>query len=312
MKRFLIRILGACLIPLPLGVLAVFMYFAEVKTYYRDLVLPPDVTITASDDSIISLGVDPAYFPHFANRSAAGMGMAAGEVRLKDLAKRHPGQLKTVLLGLSTTKFCMPRDGRIGNSERGKAFLWILHPELRKTCPMREGENVYSLFFQAEIPKRLRKFTQSLFSRKKKFLSDAAGRFEPIDTCEFMENPAKVRDQLQEFLRLQCEVSGAQKSSVLRQSASFVRTAQSNGLEVVLVKMPVHKVLRKGYRPEVLSSYHAACDQLRRQFNLRMLDYTEWNDSEAFWQNINHLNAHGAALFTKELVRDFGQNSGNL
>lgn len=307
MKRFLCRIALTCLIPLPPILAAVMMYFVEKQTYYRDLDYPADVTITASDDSIISLGIDPAYFPGFANRSAAGMGIAAGEARLKDMVKLHPRQLKTVLFGLSTTKFCIPRTGHIGGSEREKAFLWILHPELRKACPMQEGENVYSLFFQAEIPKRFRKWVQSAFSRKKKFVSDAAGRFEPIDSCDFKESPTKLNDQLQDFLRMQCAVGDFATNPTVRQSESFIRTAFSNNIEVVLVKMPVHKMLREAYRPEVLASYQATCDYLQKKFALRMLDYTQWDDTDDLWQNINHLNAKGAARFTQTLSRDLAK-----
>lgn len=228
MKRFLVRIAFACLIPLPLVLAALVMYFVEVNAYYRDLALPPNATITASDDSIMSLGLDPEYFPNFANRSAAGMGVAVGEARLKDMLRRHPGQLKTVLFGLSTTKFCIPRDGHIGGSEREKAFLWILHPELREVCPMREGENVYTLFFQAEIPKRFRKWIQSAFSRKKKFISGAAGYFEPIYSCDFKENPSKLNDQLWDFLHMQCAVGDFATNPTVKQSESFIRTALSN------------------------------------------------------------------------------------
>lgn len=310
MKRFLIRIALTCLIPLPLIIAAVVMYFVEVNAYYRDLDFPANVTMTASDDSIMSLGLDPEYISNFANRSAAGMGMVVGEARLKDMIKMHPGQLKTVLFGLSTTKFCIPRDNHIGGSEREKAFLWILHPELRKTCLMREGENVYELFFQAEIPKRFRKWVQSCFSRKKKFVSDAAGRFEPIYSCDFKENPVKLNDQIQEFLGMQCVVEDFAANIAVRQSETFIRTAQSNNIEVILVKMPVHKVLREAYRPEVIASYHAACDYLQKEFGLKMLDYTSWNDTDDLWQNINHLNVNGAAHFSQDLARDLANGKG--
>jgi len=302
MKRFIIHIFLWCLIPLPLMLATIGMFFVERAAYYKAMELPQGVHIVSTSDSILSLALDPAFFPGYANHSTAGTTIPVWQAKFDDLVRLNPKQINCLLIDLSPIKLLKKTMVQASATEHGSAFFWALHPELARTVPL--TTSLPKAIFESEIPKRGRKYLQSLFRRKKPFIADMAGHYTPADECDIRNNPAKTRDTIQEIKAAISPVTDPATDERIRRYLSLISDAKAHGVRVVLLKIPVHPWLQAAYGPDLLSNYSAACNYIARKTDAPMFDYTGVPFPDELWQNQNHFNSRGAAFFTPLVAKD--------
>lgn len=317
MQRFLTRMFLFAAVPLSLGVAwTAYVVFMDYRSYTAALKLPEGTVIAVCGDSQTKDALDPALIPAFANFSTAATTCDQDILRLSDLLVTNPGKLKYMLLDVSPLKVGYmdetlrkppqpPKPVSELNAGRVHSLLHFYHI----TRNRRPLGSIGAIWRDVVCVRKYNEFRKSIL-RGKKWRSSMAGAFDPGKEKGFLD--ARYRERaMSDVLEKAERVNRRDPArldlpifSILSESAGLVRAA---GAEPVITTMPLSRHLRDAIAPGKLVDFSKSVREIALRLGVPYLDYLTLDLPDECWHDGNHLNRHGAAVFSPRFAADLAR-----
>lgn len=299
MSRFLYRsALFAGLALLLLGGWSLLVVGVEIATYRREIQMPPGSHTLVCGDSQPAHAFDPACWPGLFNFSLDGTLLDQSRMKMEDVLAANPGQVQTLILDVSPWKFYVnnPYSALVDeNAAAAQVLVNILHWRENRR-PMRGFAKMFRDTILAKKTSKLHRFVYG----KRPYKSNLCGGFVKTDKTHFSDGSGIVEYNIRRLAdKLAVAPKAGEGSAVFDEWRQTIESARRAGVrQIVLVTTPFHPRLLAAIDAGRLVDFRSKTRSFAREVGCRYVDFLEFAVPDLGWRDGNHLNRHGAALFT--------------
>ena len=305
MRRFLKRLLQFAAIPAVVAVVwTSFVVVMDRRSYVRALPLAEGETTVVCGDSQTKDALDPARIPGLRNFSTAATTFDQDAMRLRDVLAANPGRIRRVLLDVSPLKVGSDISRPVSelNAARVHALIHFYHFRENR----RPYGSVLALWRDVVFTRKFNEFRKSIL-RGKPWRSSVAGGFDPSTGVGFVSRKLRKlarADSDEKAARVNERPPATADLPLFAMLESQVAEVRAAGAEPVITTMPLSGPLREAIDPARRAAFTRNAQALARRLGVAYLDYLELDLPLECWHDANHLNRHGAEVFSERFARD--------
>jgi len=278
--------------------------FGEYRVYLSHVRIPEGVRYVVVGDSQSECALDPSVFPELSNQAVRGLSLEQMLYKVRDLVRVNGDREFTVILDVSPSRLAKtiePMESSDYSSRHAVLnFAHLLHARRSLDEPLlllrdRVLKNAFSDVFKAIFGHGRR--------RKKKNKDFVWGGFAPFDEAMFLSDHAAAETESVHYAEEVSTTCGGEDSFLRNEAllSEIIETVLKSGRNVVLTTSPWHSSLISRIPRDVPERFIEAMQAYSSRYGIAWHNNLAWNTSDDGWLDQNHLNATGAARYTRFL-----------
>lgn len=306
MGRFIIRVLlFATIVTVVIGGICALEIVEEVAAYRREVVAPEGATTLLCNDSQLGNAVDPSIGREFFNFCSHGRTLDQALFVMQDVldSPDNRGRIRRVIFDVSPASLVWLSGNPVGELDYSGKFylLHLLHPTLSR-C-FRDFDGVIRVARDNLVGRRLRHALRSVRGREA-FRSSMFGEYTPASEALLVCSPARFAASAS----AKCRQAGAFEKVgdgdfAFRVLDAVIAAAKERDVELIIVSSPWHRDLVCACGTERIAEFERHLAGFAERNGCRYLSFLHEELPADCWLDANHLNAVGAAKFTRVLEK---------